>query len=95
MSSYKENGTENGNYCCNLLVLVFLKNPNLVDKRIQPGVLTRQSPRVPYGGFPKLGVPFLGVPIIRIIVFWGLNWGPLILGKYHMSHGLNSLKGVI
>ena len=37
-----------------------------------------------YGGFPILGVPFLGVPIIRTIVFWGLHWGPLILGNYHI-----------
>ena len=36
-------------------------------------------------GFPKLGVPFLGVPIIRTIVFWGLYWGPLILGNYHIK----------
>ena len=36
------------------------------------------------GGFPKLGVPLLGVPIIRTIVFWGLYWGPLILGNYHV-----------
>ena len=28
---------------------------------------------------------FLGVPIIRTIVFWGLYWGPLILGNYHME----------
>ena len=35
-------------------------------------------------GFPKLGVPFLGVPIIRTIVFWGLYWGPLILGNYQV-----------
>ena len=28
---------------------------------------------------------FLGVPIIRIIVFGGLYWGPLILGNYHVS----------
>ena len=28
---------------------------------------------------------FLGVPIIRTIVFWGLYWGPLILGTYHLS----------
>ena len=38
-----------------------------------------------YGGFPKLGVTSLGVPIIRTIVFWGLYWGPLILGNYHME----------
>ena len=31
-----------------------------------------------YGGFRKLWVPFLGVPIIRIIVFWGLHWVPLL-----------------
>ena len=31
-------------------------------------------------GFPKLGV--WGVPIIRSIVFWGLYWGPAILGNY-------------
>ena len=36
-------------------------------------------------GFPKLGVPFSGVPIIRTILFWGLYWGPLILGNYHLS----------
>ena len=26
----------------------------------------------------------LGLPIIRTIVFWGLYWGPPILGNYHM-----------
>ena len=25
----------------------------------------------------------LKVPIVRIIVFWGLYWGPPILGNYH------------
>ena len=35
--------------------------------------------------FPKSGVPFLGVPIIRIIICWGLYWGPPILGNYHMG----------
>ena len=28
---------------------------------------------------------FLGVPIIRTIVFWGLYWGPLILGNYQVA----------
>ena len=28
---------------------------------------------------------FLGVPIIRIIIYWGLYWGPLILRNYHMK----------
>ena len=32
-----------------------------------------------------MGVPFLGVPIIRLIVFWGVYWGPPILGNYHVS----------
>ena len=32
--------------------------------------------------FPKLEVPFLGVPIIRIVVCWGLDWGPPILGNF-------------
>ena len=28
---------------------------------------------------------FLGVPIIRTTVFWGLYWGPPILGNYPIS----------
>ena len=28
-----------------------------------------------------------GVPIIRIIVFWGLYWGPPILGNYQIKLG--------
>ena len=32
----------------------------------------------------KLEVPFW-VPIIRIIVFWGLYWGPPILANYHIE----------
>ena len=35
--------------------------------------------------FPKIRGTFLGVPIIRITVFWGLYWGPPILGNYHIS----------
>ena len=35
-----------------------------------------------YGGFPKFGVAFLVVPIIMIMVYWGLYWGPPILGNY-------------
>ena len=27
----------------------------------------------------------MGVPIIRTIVFWGLYWGPPILGSYHVA----------
>ena len=29
-------------------------------------------------GFPELGGAFLGVPIIRIMVFWSLDWVPPI-----------------
>ena len=29
-------------------------------------------------GFPKIGGTFVWVPRIRIIVFWGLYWGPLV-----------------
>ena len=35
-------------------------------------------------GFPKIMGTILGVPIIRIIVFWGLYWGSLILGNYQI-----------
>ena len=27
----------------------------------------------------------MGVHIFRIIVYWGLYWGPLILGNYHKA----------
>ena len=37
------------------------------------------------GSFPKMRGTILGVPIIRTIVFWGLYWGPLILGDYHLD----------
>ena len=36
-------------------------------------------------GFPKIMGTIIRVPIIRIIIFWGLHWGPPILGNYHMK----------
>ena len=33
---------------------------------------------------------FLGVPIIRTIIYWGLYWGPLIQGNYHVRGGKRS-----
>ena len=42
------------------------------------------GPRKRFGNFPKTRGTLLGVPIIRIIVCWGLYWGPPILGKYHL-----------
>ena len=35
-------------------------------------------------GFPKIRGTFLAVPIVRTIVYWGLYWGPPILGNYHI-----------
>ena len=39
-------------------------------------------------GVPKIRGTLFGVPIlIRTVVFWGLYWGPPILGNYHIvSH---------
>ena len=34
-------------------------------------------------GFPKIRGTILGAIIIRTIVYWGLYWGPRILGNYH------------
>ena len=34
------------------------------------------------GAGAKIKGTFLGVPITRTIVFWGLFWGPPILGSY-------------
>ena len=42
------------------------------------------NPR-PTWQFPEIIGTFLEVPIIRNIVYWGLYWGPLILGNYHMG----------
>ena len=49
-----------------------------------------------FGNFPKLGgETFLGVPIIRIILLWGLYWGPLILGNYHLRvKGVRKVSGL-
>ena len=38
-------------------------------------------------GVPKIRGTILVVPIARNIVFWGLYWGPLILGNYHIMFG--------
>ena len=36
-------------------------------------------------GFPQNRGTILGVPIIRIIIYWGLYWGPPILRNYHLG----------
>ena len=35
-------------------------------------------------GVPKIRGTILGVPIVGNIVFWGLYWGPLVLGNYQL-----------
>ena len=40
------------------------------------------APAAKKGGIPKIKGTILEVPIIRTIIFWGLFWGPPILGKY-------------
>ena len=35
-----------------------------------------------------------GVQIIRTIMFWGLYWGPLILGNYHIEWQVNGCLSV-
>ena len=34
----------------------------------------------------------MGVPIVRIIVYWGLYWGPPILGNYHLEACLTAIR---
>ena len=36
-------------------------------------------------GVPKIRGTILGAMIIRTIVYWGLYWGPLLLGNYHIG----------
>ena len=36
-------------------------------------------------GFLKFGVSLWDLPRIRTIAFWGLYWGPPILGNYHLE----------
>ena len=54
------------------------------------GLLTRDTtPYIGLGfrvwGFAKLRGTVFGIPIIRIIVDWGLYWGPPILGNYNFE----------
>ena len=44
-----------------------------------------QTQRVTIWGFPKIRGTLLEIPIIRTVVFWGLYWGPRILGNYHIG----------
>ena len=44
-------------------------------------------------GVPKIKGTPLEVPIIRTIVFWGLYWGPLLLGNYQLCSGGTGATG--
>ena len=52
------------------------------------------GPALAMWGFPKIRGTFLGVPMIRILVFWGLRWGPLVLGNYHVDTFQGVLQGI-
>ena len=53
----------------------------------QPSELLRPDHAAAAGtwGLPKIRGSFLGVPIIRTMVFWGLYWGPPILGNSQIN----------
>ena len=59
-----------------------------------PATLKLKLSLNPKWEFPKIRGTLLGVPIIRIIVFWGLYLGPLILGNYQIKklQGINGLN---
>ena len=44
-------------------------------------------------GFTKIRGTILGVPIVRTIVYWGLYWGPLIFGNYHIGDYYGGCQG--
>ena len=74
---------------CGLLFLNFLNCSHLYRLPIKepPETAPERCRRVRLAciwGFPKIRGTCLGVPIIRIIVYWGLYWGPFILGNYHI-----------
>ena len=46
-------------------------------------------------GFPKIRGTFLGVPIIRIVIFYGLYWGPLIWGNYPLQSAADPFKTTV
>ena len=59
------------------------RNSVVIAKPAQSSQITTE-PAAHIWGFPKIRGIILGVPIIRIIIYWGLYWGPPTLGKYHL-----------
>ena len=45
--------------------------------------------------FPKIRGTILGVPTKRTVVFWGLYWGSLVLGNYHVFRNYLLISAVI
>ena len=46
-------------------------------------------------GVPKIRDTLLSVPILRTIVYWGLDWGTLILGNYQMGQKTLVVQGYV
>ena len=52
--------------------------------REKGGVEPRNNPYIIHMGVSQNWGYYSKVPIITIIVFWGLYWGPLVLGNYYI-----------
>ena len=76
-----------------LFSFLFVSYPfsvNLKDKSALTNTSTMRFLNQAQVGGKKMGVSqnegyYLGVPIIRSVVFWGLYWGPPILGNYQID----------
>ena len=59
------------------------------DRRYTKRSLPRQGPKTKVGteiwGFPKIRGTLLGIPTKRTLVHWGLYWGSLVLGNFHVE----------
>ena len=46
-------------------------------------------------GFPQIRGTILEVPVISTIVYWGLYWGTLILGNYHIKQEVEITTNIV
>ena len=60
------------------------RGPDNVPQALESTVSTRDHVDT-YVGFPIIRGTILGVPLLRTVVFWGLSWGPAILGDRKFS----------
>ena len=51
----------------------------MASKRLRQTLAQRRLSLI--RGFPKLGLPCCLVPLMRILAFWGVNWGLPYFGK--------------